>query len=224
MLPGRQQTPGTVLALLIRRRWLILLPCACGLALTPSLARLAPTQYRSETVIQVIPQRVPDNYVRSNVTSTVEDRLPAITDVILSRSWLERVITDFGLYADLRAKGLMDDAIARMRDNDVSVRPEGKESFRVSYLNRDPQMAQKVTARLASLYISENVSDRESIADGTNAFLSRSSRTRRRLLSNTRNSSRNTVVNMPASFPNSFRTINRRFRMRRCSSSPSAIR
>lgn len=170
-MPGKQYSADDILGVMLRRKWLVLLPFALGLAAIPYLSRLVPEQYKSETLIRVIPQRVPDSYVRSNVTSTVEDRLPAITDVITSRSSLERIITQFDLYKERRAKGLMEDAIRQMRDTDTTVKLEGKESFRISYVNHDPHLAQRVTAQLASLYISENTNDRESLADRTNGFL-----------------------------------------------------
>jgi polysaccharide chain length determinant protein (PEP-CTERM system associated) len=119
----------------------------------------------------VIPQRVPDQYVKSTVTATVEDRLPSISNQILSRSRLERTINDFNLYSRERAAGgIMEDIVQRMRD-DIDVQLEGQDSFRVSYISRDAQTAQKVAARLASLYIEENLRDRENLAEETNLFL-----------------------------------------------------
>jgi protein tyrosine kinase modulator len=47
----------------------------------------------------------------------------------------------------------------------------GQQSFYVSYANPDPLVAQKVTARLASLFIEENSSDREKQAQSTSAFI-----------------------------------------------------
>ena len=64
----------------------------------------------------------------------------------------------------------MEDIVQRMRD-DIPVQLEGQDSFRVSYVSRDAQTAQKVAARLASLYIEENLRDRENLAEETNLFL-----------------------------------------------------
>jgi polysaccharide chain length determinant protein (PEP-CTERM system associated) len=127
--------------------------------------------YKSETLIMVVPQRIPDSYVKSTVTAKVEDRLPSISDQILSRSRLERIITDLNLYPAQRAHGVMEDVVQRMRDKDVQVKLEGKDSFRVGYVNSDPKIAQKTTERLASLYIEENLRDRENLAESTNQFL-----------------------------------------------------
>lgn len=170
MLPGRHYSPLDVVRIMVHRRWLILVPFALGLASAPTIASRVPEQFRSETLIMVVPQRVPDSYVKSTVTAKVEDRLPSISDQILSRSRLERIINDFGLYPEQRAAGIMEDVVQRMR-GDITVRLEGKEAFRVSYVSLDPKMAQKVTERLASLYIEENLRDRESLAESTNQFL-----------------------------------------------------
>jgi polysaccharide chain length determinant protein (PEP-CTERM system associated) len=64
----------------------------------------------------------------------------------------------------------MEDVVQRMRD-DIIVKIEGKESFRVSYVSRDARTAQKTTERLASLFIEENMRDRENVAEDTNTFL-----------------------------------------------------
>jgi polysaccharide chain length determinant protein (PEP-CTERM system associated) len=172
MLPGRSFTLEDVVLIPWRRRWLLLVPLALGLAAAPFAAKRIPAVYRSETLIMVIPSRVPDSYVKSTVTATVEDRLPSISDQILSRSRLERIIGDFDLYKELHARAPMEDVVARMRQDIGPVEIQrGQQSFRVSYMSQEPQMAQKVTARLASLFIDENSRDRENLAESTNIFL-----------------------------------------------------
>jgi polysaccharide chain length determinant protein (PEP-CTERM system associated) len=170
MLPGRKFTPEEIARILLRRGWLIVILLAAGLSAAPLLSRLEPELYRSETLIMVIPQRVPDAYFKSTITATVEDRLPSISNQILSRSRLERTINDFNLYSEQRAGGIMEDIVQQMR-NDILVQLEGQDSFRVSYVSHDAQTAQKVAARLASLYIEENLRDRENLAEETNLFL-----------------------------------------------------
>ena len=86
-----------------------------GTALGVLVFKRLPSRFRSETLIMVIPQRIPDTYVKPTVTGSVEDRLPTINDQILSRSRLERIINDFGLYKEQRATGLMEDVVQKMR-------------------------------------------------------------------------------------------------------------
>ena len=171
---ARTYTPDDIRHILIKRRWVVLLPFAVGLAAAPLLAPFAPERYRSETLIMVVPQRVPDSYVKPTVTETIEARLPSITAQILSRSRLERVIQEMDLYKDLRAREVMEDVVEQMRA-DVNVSLEGKEansdSFRVSYESDSAATARKVTERLASLYIEQNLNDRETQAESTSQFL-----------------------------------------------------
>ena len=172
MLPGKVFTPEEIVAMLKRRKWLMLLPFSVGLAAAPFISERIPELYRSETLIMVIPQQIPNSYVTPTVTGSIQDRLTSINDVILSRSRLERTITELDLYKEQRAVGIMEDIVTRMRE-DISVTfdPRQRQSFRVSYVSNDAALAQKVTARLASLYIDENMRDRENLAEGTSLFL-----------------------------------------------------
>jgi polysaccharide chain length determinant protein (PEP-CTERM system associated) len=161
---------------------MILPPAAVGLAAGMFVFTHMPRLYRSETLIMVVPQRIPDSYVKSTVTAKVEDRLASISDQIQTRSRLERLINDLDLYKEQRATGIMEDVVQRMR-LDIGIKPEGKESFRVTYVSGDPRIAQKVTERLGSLYIEENVRDRANLAEDTSQFLtSNLEEAKRRLL------------------------------------------
>jgi polysaccharide chain length determinant protein (PEP-CTERM system associated) len=180
----RIYTLNEVIGIVVERRWLILVPLAVGVAMVPFLARYAPERYRSEALIVVIPQQVPDNYVKPTVSESVEERLPAITDQILSRSRLERIIQEMDLYKAERARGVMEDVVQTMR-GDVTTSAMGRDvdSFRVSYVSNDPEKARQVTERLASLYIDQNSRDRETQADNTSEFLdSQLAEAKRRLI------------------------------------------
>jgi polysaccharide chain length determinant protein (PEP-CTERM system associated) len=170
MLPGKSLTPEDVLQIFRRRIWLLLVPFAIVSALTTAVSRVLPDRYRSETLILVVPQRVPESYVRSTVTTRIEDRLQSISQQILSRTRLERIIQDFNLYANERRTGIMEDVVDGMR-KDIVVQVVKGDAFRVTYSGDDPRTVMRVTERLASLFIEENLRDREVLAEGTNQFL-----------------------------------------------------
>jgi polysaccharide chain length determinant protein (PEP-CTERM system associated) len=170
MLPGKKYTPEEVLTILRRRVWLVLVPFAIVSAATAVVARILPDRYRSETLILVVPQRVPESYVKATVTSRIEDRLQSIAQQILSRTRLERIIQDFNLYVRERRTGIMEDIVEKMR-RDINVQVVKGDAFRVSYVGNEPRTVMKVTERLASLFIEENLRDREVLAEGTNQFL-----------------------------------------------------
>jgi polysaccharide chain length determinant protein (PEP-CTERM system associated) len=170
----RTITPEDIVQAFVKRRWMVLVPFAIGLMAAPFLSTLVPEHYRSETLILVVPQRVPDSYVKATVTDSIEDRLPSITEQILSRSRLEKIITDMNLYPERRRRQVMEDVVAAMR-NDVDVIPVGDRdntnSFRVTYVADNANTARLVTERLASLYIEQNLKDRETQANSTSQFL-----------------------------------------------------
>jgi polysaccharide chain length determinant protein (PEP-CTERM system associated) len=182
MLPGRQYTPQFLVDLLRRRWWLVALPCALCFYGALLVSRTIPSLYLSETLIQIVPQRVPDDYVRPTVTMSLDDRLKSIQQQILSRTRLEQTIQEFDLYPEVRSGGTMEDAVEVMRDT-IQVQLVGSgglsrarsaqdvDAFRVQFTYTDPLVTMKVTERLASWFIDENSRLRGAQAEATNEFL-----------------------------------------------------
>src|SRR5205807_912859 len=77
---------------------------------------------------------------------------------------------DFNLYSVERRNAIMEDVVERMRTA-IQVQVVKGDAFRVSFISDDARTAMKVTERLASLFIEENLRDREVLAEGTNQFL-----------------------------------------------------
>lgn len=170
MIPGRIHTPQRVLRSIWSKRWLIMLLLVMGTLIAGSVAKTLPDHYRSQTTILVVPQRVPEAYVRSTV-APLEGRLPTLTKQILSRTRLERIITDFDLYSDLRREDVIDVAVETMRGS-IEIQTTTRDaSFTIGFSYGDPVVVAKVTDRLASLFIEESLRDREVLADGTSEFL-----------------------------------------------------
>jgi len=186
MLPGKKYTPEDILRLLLKHKWLVILPFVASLGVAIAAATQISERYRSETLIMVMPQRISQEILPQMVNDRIEDRLPSISDQIMSRSRLERIITEYNLYSDERARGaIMEDVVQQMRTRDIKFGIEGRgtQSFRVSYESHDGVLAHKVTTRLASLYIEENQRDKDNLAQNTSAFLeSELEATRKKLL------------------------------------------
>jgi len=178
MVPGKRYRPEDIFAMAWRRRWHVLVPFVVVAAGAALIARKLPDLYSSQATILIVPQRVPENYVSPTVTARVEDRVRTIAQQILSRTQLEKLILEFNLYQRERSTQLMEDVVAKMRD-DITVqvgqigparRPDST-SFQIAYTAREARTAVRVTERLASLFIEENLRDREVMAEGTNRFL-----------------------------------------------------
>ncbi|MEQ1869354.1 MAG: hypothetical protein ABL961_04965 [Vicinamibacterales bacterium] len=170
MIPGKQYTPELIAAMAWRRKWWILIPTVVISLGVAGWTRTLTDLYRSDTVILVVPQQVPEAYVKSTVTASVADRLQSISQQILSRTRLERIILDLNLFERERKTGIMEDIIDAMRGQ-ISVLTVRGDSFRVSFTSEDPRTAMRVTERLGSLFIDESLRDREVLAEGTSQFL-----------------------------------------------------
>jgi len=135
-------------------------------------------------VILVVPQRVSESYVRATVTTNIQDRLQSLSQQIMSRTRLENIIQDFNLYADERKAGIMEDVVEHMR-KDINLQVVRGDAFRITYVGENPRTVMRVTERLGTLFIDENLRDREVLAEGTNEFLeAQLEDARRRLVEN----------------------------------------
>ena len=181
MLPGRKYTADYILRILWDGRRIILFPLALCTIAGLMVSRTYVDLYRADTLIQIVPQRVPDSYVRSTVTTNIDDRLKSIKQQVMSRTQLEQIISELNLYPKVRADGSMQDAVEQMRlaiqIEPLTDRPgrrrenEQIDAFAIAFTYFDAQMAVKVTERLSSWFIDENSRLREGLAESTNEFL-----------------------------------------------------
>jgi polysaccharide chain length determinant protein (PEP-CTERM system associated) len=161
----------------LRRKWYIIIPLVVSIFVAYGVYKYMPKIYKASTLILVLPQRVPESYVRSIITDSITSRLNTISQEILSRTRLEKVIQELNLYPELRDKLPMEGIIERMRkmiEVTVQTNPQNERmqnSFSISFEGKDPQAVMMVTNKLASLFIEENLKVREFQAESTSNFL-----------------------------------------------------
>ena len=110
--------PEFIIDTIIRRRWILIIPLMLALAVGSYLAVTLPKIYEAETLILVEPQRVPTNYVQSVVSSEVEERINTLSQQILSRTNLEKIIGQFNLYTGPQFEGMFtEDKVNALRKN-----------------------------------------------------------------------------------------------------------
>lgn len=182
--PPAQIKPDQIFEIIFRRRWFIVIPICITLTLGLFATLVAQKTYQASTLILVQQQSVPTAYVKSVVTSSINQRINTISQQILSRSNLEKIIDQFGLYENTRNMYL-EDKIASMR-NQVQVKiektREGAEAFSIVFTGNDPQKVMQIANTLASFFMDENLKVREAQAVGTSEFLeSELEKTRHRL-------------------------------------------
>ncbi|MBU4319252.1 MAG: protein GumC [Proteobacteria bacterium] len=167
------------LSLALKHRWFIVLPFIISMVIGIYLAFTLPKIYSAQTLILVEPQTVPTNYVQSIVSSDIESRINTISQQIMSRTNIEKIMSEYHLLEGPQYEKMYQedklDQIRRQISVDVTqsknARDKGADSFLVSFQGPDPQKVMNVANALASYFIDENLKVREEQATGTSDFL-----------------------------------------------------
>jgi polysaccharide chain length determinant protein (PEP-CTERM system associated) len=170
------------LDILRRRKWYIVFSILVILFGASVYCVVTPEKYKSSTTILVVPQRVPEGYVRSTITTNVNERLNTIRQQVLSRTRLLAVMEELGLYKEERKTLPIEVVVETMRRSiEIQVasatagggrrRDGGEDAFTLAVTHGNPQMAMLTVSRLASYFIDENLKSREQQAVGTSEFL-----------------------------------------------------
>ncbi|MGX2030123.1 GumC family protein [Methylocaldum gracile] len=159
------------------------------LFLTLLLAVLLPPTYRSTATILIEEQEIPPELVRSTITTYATQRLQMISQRVMTRSNLNKIIEKFDLYADARQRLTEEEIIKRMRDDialdtisaDIIDPRTGRPStatiaFTLAYDSRNPDLAQRVANEITSLYLEENLKTRTQRTAETSDFLKEETR------------------------------------------------
>lgn len=162
--------------LFVHRKWMIVFSVLSVLFAASVYCVVTPELYKSSITILIIPQTVPQDYVRSTISSKVGQQLVTIKQQVLSRTTLTKTMDELRLFEKERKNRTSEELFAMVRNRieiDV-VRGAGSDSseaFSLSFLHENPQSAMLAAARLASLFIDENLKAREQQAVGTSEFL-----------------------------------------------------
>ena len=169
--------PGFIIGIILKRRWLLILPFCLAMIVGTVLVVVLPRIYSASTLILVQPQKVPDEYVRAIVSADIDSRINTISQQILSRSNLERIIEEFNIFSEPGHQNIfMEDKLASMRER-ISIdlmredRRAPADAFSISFKGKEPEQVMRVTNALARYFIDENLKDREEQALGTSDFL-----------------------------------------------------
>lgn len=158
-----------------RRRMLFLVPLFVGWLIVWSASWLLSPRYKSTTLILVEQPTMPKDYVLPNVAENLQERLQSITEQILSRSRLQHIAEEMRLTSKSESRLNSEAVVERMRKSievETVQGPDGRiDAFKVSYSDKDPATAQKVTNHLTNLFINENLEVRQQESEGNTQFL-----------------------------------------------------
>ncbi len=180
MLPTKTLTPADMMAIVRRRIWLVTIPPLVLLFVALLYSSTIPNRYQSEMLIAIIPQRVPDAIVRTTVTQRADERMDEIATMVTSRTNLEQMISEMGLYKDELESYSMSEVVAMMRlALEVGLEPQRRgprgpeppHAFHIRYTYSDAKLAAAVTQRIGTVFVEQNARGRGALAEATNDFL-----------------------------------------------------
>jgi len=151
------------------RKWLLVLPVIVLTFITAIGSQFMTDIYRAQTSILVSAGDVPDDFIRTTVTDSIEERITTIREQILSETLLLNVIRTHNLYPEM-ANSPTEELLGRIKAN-INIRVSAKNAFQISFTGQDPMIVQSVTNHLAQSFIDETVGDRQKSALATADFL-----------------------------------------------------
>lgn len=164
----------------VRRRWWILTSFVIGWAAVLAASWLIAPKYKSEAMILVEQQRVPEQYVMPNVTMDVAARMNTLTEQIMSRTRLLAIAAKFDLYGGDPVKNDPDKLAEKLRaDIKIDLQTSANKgqqqltAFKLSYVAPNSQLAQQVTQELTSLFIDTSLKHSAEASQQTTDFLQR---------------------------------------------------
>jgi succinoglycan biosynthesis transport protein ExoP len=168
--------PLDYLSVVRRRKWWLIAPVALSVVAGVLLAVFWPKEYISEAKIGIAAPTLSPELLRGVSSLDKEERQRAITQQLLSRQVLERVVREERLDPAkpvedvagwLRSQVVVkvDQPIGRMENKN------GLDSFDLGYVDSEADRAQRITNRLAYVFVEENSKTRTNRAENTSEVL-----------------------------------------------------
>jgi uncharacterized protein involved in exopolysaccharide biosynthesis len=189
---SKQKGLTDYLIVIKRRKWKMLSQIIVFIAITITVALFLPSIYRASAIILIEQQDIPSEMVKSTITSFADERIQIISQRVMTTQNLTEVMKKYDLYKEERRTDTREEVLMQMRD-DISREMISAEvidprsgrptlatiAFKLSYENSSPEMAQKVTNELVSLYLNENLESRtEKAAEATDFLTNEAERLR----------------------------------------------
>jgi polysaccharide chain length determinant protein (PEP-CTERM system associated) len=167
----QSQQVRTYIDILLRRKVMIVALLLLGITIGLILNLIMPKKYRATALLSYQEQKVNPNKMSPDVQVKIREMVSTLSQIVTSRTNLEKVINQFDLYRDARKKMPMEDVVEMMRKS-IFIKPSSLgDTFSVSYEGGVPGQVVKVTNSLAAKYIEENLRYREERATETSNYI-----------------------------------------------------
>ena len=167
-------------AAILRRRWVLITALTLvGGPLAYGVSRFLPNRYMSQTLVLIEQPTVPSDFVKPVISTEINERLASMQEEILSRTRLEPIIHQFGLYPGDMNRVPVEELVQRLQKS-IQVTPvqpmaetqsQALPGFHIIVTLDNPKTAQEVCAAVTSMFIEENLRLRQQRSEDTTQFL-----------------------------------------------------
>lgn len=167
-----------------RFRRLMLLTVLLVTGIGAIVAYKLPSIYKSTATILIEQQEIPRDLVRSTITSFADQRIQMISQRVMNSENLTAIMNKFNLFTKERQTATSAALLEKMRadinleiKNANVVDPQSGRptqvsiAFSLTFKSDSPKMAQQVAGELATLYLNENLKNRNQAVAETTDFL-----------------------------------------------------
>jgi len=159
------------LAIIVRRRWFFLIPCALIVTASLIVGMFLPRIYQAETVLLIQDEKVINPLIEGLAVSTpVAERLRTLREEILGWTSLSRLANELKLDKQARSPLAFERLIKRLQ-SDIDVRMRGRDLVTVSYEDHDPVLAQSLVNTITNIYMQRNVESQNAEAGTAITFI-----------------------------------------------------
>ncbi len=165
----QRQLANKYIDLLLRRKVFIIAMLLLSLPVGLGVYLVTPKVYQATSLLSYEQQKISPNKMSADVASRIRDIVSTLTQIVTSRTNLEKLIVDLNLYPEARKKLPMEDVVEGMRKV-IKIEPSSQgDIFKITFNHQSPDKVVKVTNALAAKFIEENLKYREERATETSS-------------------------------------------------------
>jgi len=167
--------------MVLRRKWILIGAVVVSLGAAMVYCKVATRVYRSDTLILLEDQKIPESYVQTNAegNNNFDRRIFVIETQVRDRVRLDAIRKELNLYPAQVEQFGPEWAVLQMNAAlEVTTVSKGSVpgqntigAFTISFAHEDPATAMTVISKISSMLIEADMKDRAQAAEGTTEFL-----------------------------------------------------
>lgn len=166
----QRQLVNKYLDLFFRRKIFIITILLLSLPIGLGIYLRSPKIYQSSSLLSYQQQKINPNVMSPDIQANLRDIVNTLSQIVISRSNLEKLIKELNLYPEQRKVLPIEDVIEIFRSK-IEIEPSTRGNiFSIVYSGSQPEQVVRVTNALSAKFIEENLKYRHERATDTSVY------------------------------------------------------